>query len=202
MDAALKDLASEDYPSDKQSTLSIQDTMNRSPSEYSIDEFAELLVDIDGMFQDFTDPMQIRMSARCQTFSDRGLQLRDEVILEDETATASHVYISSAGKLVFRFKTVPPDGSMGYDSFDVIALEDMFPDVAEAIGFYLKQNHSTDLRKLWGAVHRRHVGKPQMIDLANERITYGRKMRACNLLEEEANAKDASYEADESFGLF
>lgn len=203
--AALNELASQEDMSDKQSTLAIKEpTMLRALTDYSTDDFAELLVDVDALFAGFSDPEECKSHTICPTFSNRNVKLKDEGIVEGEWGRASHIYIDDKGWLCWRFKSLDGtlEGNMGYDGFNAVALEDQFPEVAKGVEAYLLREHGADLRDLWRACHKRYGGKPQMVDLANERITYGRKMRACNLLEQEANAKDAEYEADDNYGIF
>lgn len=173
-------------------------------NDFSPADFNQLLVDLDGHFQEMSaDIFQSQEFAKCDGFNEANRPIGKVPVHELELAKPWYIYIGDSGDILFRYRPVDNEGNFadfGYTSFN--DMEGMFPHAEERLVAFLLLEYQANLTDVASACSRRFSGKHQMIALANEAINHGRRMRACNLLEEEGEAQRAFYEADQDFGQF
>lgn len=177
----------------------------------TLDEINEALVDIDEVFTRETQHHECQTNSKCWTFSERNVRLEVEIVLTGELAVPAYVYVDEAGTVQFRMYAAVPEKereeltieeALGYTSFDITKFEKAFPHLFEIVNDRLWRNYSCGLNEFTKYVRNRLENKARLIDLANAALNNGRTMRLCDTLEIEGEARDASYEVDEDFGIF
>lgn len=164
-----------------------------------LQDIIEALVDVDAMFSAHTTPSNNGFFRKCPTYSDKNVFLGTEGVVEGEEAIPAFLYVHETGVPRLRFKS--PEG-MGYDSFDAIVPEAQFKDVMAPIEGKILRDYGVDLAELRRQAFSLLADKPQLIAHVNDQIAHGRKMRACAVLEEEAETRDGFYERQDTFGQF